>query len=231
MRKFFRRRELFSERARIGAEGFGVAWVIQSWLHSWGEPGTWLWWLNFALTAIVVLGMFTLLFTKPKREPTFEEQLQAHLKRNHYVLTTREMAGRFFPSFGGMPIVESPFVPKGQFFAVNPQSLRDMIARMDPEVFRETNRERLFLGDLGDPERCPVTWTSSEGRCANNDAGDGLHHCSRSAEHSKVKDVCKCACGAATTVPWEQIAKDRMNPTTGLPWCWCARKNCPGCPK
>lgn len=101
MRKLFRRREFLTRSTRNAVEAFITAWIVRSWLdRTWGDVGTWLWWLNFSLSSAVSLSLFVLLFTKAKAEPTEREIVDRYLKHNDMSLITNEMAHQLYVGTG-----------------------------------------------------------------------------------------------------------------------------------
>lgn len=66
----------------------------------------------------------------PAPRAAFEVELKAHLRKEDLVLVTREVAHQAWGS-----VIESPHVPKGQVFAFNPETLRDIMLKMPPPSF------------------------------------------------------------------------------------------------
>lgn len=151
--------------------------------------------------AVVVLGNGILLGRAierrrvPKRaslfdavRPSFEDELQAYLKRHNFVLTTREMAAMAWP------IIESPHVSRGKAVFMNPDDLADLTRRAGPEMIRA-------FQEWGDRHRytspfltqCAHRW-GKEYDCPHEHPG---HKCRLSVVMHGPKCVCQCGATAA----------------------------------
>lgn len=219
MRKLFRRREFLHLRTRDAIECFGLAWATRSWLDpTWGGVGTWLWWANLVLTGAVSVSLLVVVFTKAKAGPKVPPPDLRHLATcpARYFVGMSDCKGCApAPPLTGMPIVESPFVPKGKFFAVNPETLSEMIRKVDVTQFRFTEKmpeePKPFLREDAaavaerlsslSTARCPHEWDEpiSNAGCRAGEAFS-KHRCNRTVGlHGRE---CTCRCGATAAYPF-----------------------------